>query len=186
MSDKSDKIRRISLSGPLTKETLLSLRAALEGIAALTLDIDALPELDRSGDLELDLAAARCAQPRPHAAPGRLAAGAAGNAPRHGARKGLYVRDGFSRPAPGPGGPPRRPARPGGAPRRPARAPPARGVPRLFALRHARGGLARSGRSRAGANRARPGSGAAEIVTRITEQNPSMQSIRRASRSIFA
>jgi anti-anti-sigma regulatory factor len=46
MSDKSDASDRISLSGPLTKEALAALRAALAGREALTLDIDALPALD--------------------------------------------------------------------------------------------------------------------------------------------
>jgi anti-anti-sigma regulatory factor len=46
MSDKSDATEPISLSGPFTKESLASLRAAFAEGRSLTLDIDALPELD--------------------------------------------------------------------------------------------------------------------------------------------
>jgi anti-anti-sigma factor len=48
MSDKNDAVDRFPLSGPFTKETLDSLRAALSGVAAgeLTLDLDGVPLLD--------------------------------------------------------------------------------------------------------------------------------------------
>jgi anti-anti-sigma regulatory factor len=46
MSYRSDATVRISLSGPFTKAALAPLRAALAGCETLTLDIDALPALD--------------------------------------------------------------------------------------------------------------------------------------------
>lgn len=46
MSDRSDASDRISLSGPFTKAALVPLQAALSRCETLTLDIDAVPALD--------------------------------------------------------------------------------------------------------------------------------------------